>query len=38
MESSLSLVIVAVAICLSAYLVHRIDVVSKKAGWIEDDE
>jgi hypothetical protein len=38
MESSLSLIIVAIAICLSAYLVHRIDAAEKKAGWMEDDE
>ncbi|SEB22227.1 hypothetical protein SAMN04488146_13311 [Bacillus nitratireducens] len=38
MESPLSLIIVAIAICLSTYLVHRVDVAAKKAGWIEDDK
>lgn len=38
MESSLSLIIVAIAICLSTYLVHRVDVAAKKAGWIENDK
>ncbi|MFZ7949413.1 hypothetical protein ACO1D2_11770 [Bacillus thuringiensis] len=37
-ESTFSLLIVSAAICLSVYLVHRIDVVAKKSGWIEDDE
>ncbi len=38
MESSLSLIIVAMAICLSTYLVHRVDVAAKKAGWTEDEK
>ncbi|MGY3419172.1 hypothetical protein ACVWY4_005401 [Bacillus mycoides] len=38
MESSFSLAIVAIAICLSAYLAYRVDVTAKKAGWIEDDK
>ncbi|OSY00711.1 hypothetical protein BTJ44_05978 [Bacillus mycoides] len=38
MESSLSLIIVAIAICLSTYLVHRVDVAAKKAEWIENDK
>ncbi len=37
-ESTLSLAIVAAVICLSVYLVHRIEVVAKRAGWLEDDE
>ncbi|MGH0511096.1 hypothetical protein [Bacillus paranthracis] len=37
-ESTLSLAIVAAAICLFVYLVHRIDVVAKRAGWLEDDK
>ncbi|MGP2423614.1 hypothetical protein ACTT1L_16575 [Bacillus sp. FH] len=36
-ESTLSLGIVAAAICVFVYLVHRIDVVAKRAGWLEDD-
>ncbi|SDD43144.1 hypothetical protein SAMN04487767_10665 [Bacillus wiedmannii] len=37
-ESTLSLAIIAAAICLFVYLVHRIEVVAKRAGWFEDDE
>ncbi|HFJ9453594.1 hypothetical protein ABEY32_00185 [Bacillus tropicus] len=37
-ESTLSLAIVAVAICVGAYLVHRIDVWDKKTGWSRDDK
>ncbi|MGM2633915.1 hypothetical protein [Bacillus cereus group sp. Bce040] len=37
-ESTLSLAIVAATICLFVYLVHRIDVVAKRAGWLEDDK
>ncbi|MGN4675210.1 hypothetical protein [Bacillus cereus group sp. MYBK225-1] len=37
-ESTLSLAIVAAAICVFVYLVHRIDVVAKRAGWFEDDK
>ncbi|WCS66592.1 hypothetical protein 0105phi72_047 [Bacillus phage 0105phi7-2] len=37
-ESTISLVIVAVVICLTAYLGYRIDVVAKRAGWLEDDK
>ncbi|AJG73596.1 hypothetical protein BF38_6136 (plasmid) [Bacillus thuringiensis] len=37
-ESTLSLAIVAAAICVFVYLVHRIDVVAKRAGWLEDDK
>lgn len=37
-ESTLSLAIVAAAICVFVYLVHRIDVIAKRAGWLEDDK
>ncbi|MGE6504480.1 hypothetical protein ACQKF0_30055 [Bacillus wiedmannii] len=37
-ESTFSLAIVAAAICLSVFLVHRIDVVARRAGWFEDDK
>ncbi|ANT40275.1 MULTISPECIES: hypothetical protein [Bacillus cereus group] len=37
-ESTLSLAIVAAVICVFVYLVHRIDVVAKRAGWLEDDK
>ncbi len=37
-ESTFSLAIVAAAIRLSVYLVHQIDVVAKRAGWLEDDK
>lgn len=37
-ESTLSLAIVSTAICLSAYLVHRIDVWDKRTGWSQDDK
>ncbi|HFJ9489808.1 TPA: hypothetical protein ACGW8F_005283 [Bacillus cereus] len=37
-ESTLSLVIVSAVICLSVYLVYRIDVWDKKTGWSQDDK
>ncbi|MFE5392586.1 hypothetical protein [Bacillus thuringiensis] len=37
-ESTLSLLIVSAAICVFVYLVHRIDVVAKRTGWLEDDK
>ncbi|WP_257212185.1 hypothetical protein [Bacillus toyonensis] len=37
-ESTVSLAIVAAVICLTAYLGYRVDVVAKRAGWIEDDK
>lgn len=37
-ESTLSLAILAAAICLFVYLVHRIDVWDKKTGWSRDDK
>ncbi|WP_257142667.1 hypothetical protein [Bacillus toyonensis] len=37
-ESTLSLAILSAVICLGAYLGYRIDVVAKRAGWLEDDK
>ncbi|MGG1152780.1 hypothetical protein [Bacillus wiedmannii] len=37
-ESTLSLLIVSASICVFVYLVHRIEIVAKRAGWLENDE
>lgn len=37
-ESTFSLLIVSASICGFVYLVHRIEIVAKRAGWLKNDE